>query len=130
VISFGGDYLVAPNVGVQGSRGAAGLTLLASLMAEGQAGMAKLIETCVQNTEQLADFIENHPKLELKQRPETAVVNWRVIDQPTQEVLAELGHISSRTKIDDELWVRQVAANPQVNIEQVIAAIEAVTQPI
>ncbi len=43
-ISFGGGYLADPNIGVQGSRGAAAIPLLATLITWGRTGIVDRID--------------------------------------------------------------------------------------
>lgn len=122
-ISFGGSYLSTPNIGVQGSRGAAALPLLATLMAWGQNGLAIQIQKNMADAEMFAKWVEQHDALELKQMPETGVVNWRPISGSTDELA--LKGVSSITSIEGEVWMRQVAANPHVRLRAVTSAIEA-----
>jgi len=126
-VSFGGAYLAVPNVGVQGSRGASGLALLASLMASGRQGLAEDIERSMEHAERLAHFMLNHEVIEVKQFPETGVLNWRPKRKEPESVLKKLGCTTSKTMIDGDVWLRQVAANPYADIDQitekVIAAI-------
>lgn len=124
-ISFGGSYLATPNVGVQGSRSAAAIPLMATLMALGKAGLAALIEKSMSDAEQLADLIAGDARLALRQWPEAGVLNWRPKAGATGDVLARLVGTSSRTVIDGELWIRQVAANPQADIPRIWARITA-----
>ena len=130
LISFGGAYLVAPNVGIQGSRGAAGLALLATLMSNGRSGLAATIEKGVQDAETFARFIDSQSSLELKALPETGVVNWRPVNSDVQTVAKTLGLTSSTVTIDDDLWLRQVAANPFVDMKAVVDKVMRATQPI
>ena len=123
-ISFGGSYLVAPNIGVQGSRGAAGVALLGTLLAWGREGLSARIERCVDLSEDLAAHLEAEPRIELNQHPASAVVNWRPRGIDTEEILATLGSTASRTSIDGELWVRHVVANPQADLALVRERIE------
>lgn len=115
-ISFGGDYLAVPNVGVQGSRGASAIPLLATLLTWGQAGLAQRIEKNMADAEMLAEYLKNDLRTELKQLPETGVLNWRPINNDADRMFVRLGEIVSKTKIGGETWVRQVAANPNANI--------------
>lgn len=124
-ISFGGAYLATPNVGVQGSRGAAGVALLGTLLAWGRAGVAEQIERCIIMSDVLADRLDADARVELKQRPETGVLNWRPRDRAVDEVLASLDAVASRTAIDGEPWVRHVSANMNVDIDAVWARIAA-----
>jgi L-2,4-diaminobutyrate decarboxylase len=118
-ISFGGDYLATPNIGVQGSRGAAAIPLLATLLAWGQTGLAARIEKNIADSETLADHLMRDERVELKQYPETGVVNWRPLRKDIGEISLTLGSTSSKTKIDGELWLRQVAANPNADISKI-----------
>ena len=128
-ISFGGAYLAVPNIGVQGSRGAAGVALLGTLMAWGREGLAERIERCMALTDALADRLETDGRVRLKERPRTGVVNWRPREaRRTEEVIAALRPTASRTAIDGEPWVRQVAANPHADLEVVWARIDAALQ--
>lgn len=124
-ISFGGSYLATPNVGVQGSRGAAAIPLLASLMALGRSGLAALIEKNMADAEKLAALVSADPRLELRQAPEAGVLNWRPAHGATADVLERLSGTSSRTVIDGTLWARQVAANPHADIDGIWARISA-----
>ena len=126
-IAFGGSYLAVPNVGVQGSRGAAAVPLLATLLAWGRAGLAARIEKNVADADALAEWLDADARTVLRQRPDTAVLNWRPADPDAdvEAVLARLGRTSSRTVIDGEVWMRQVAANPGADVGAVRAAIKA-----
>jgi glutamate/tyrosine decarboxylase-like PLP-dependent enzyme len=123
-ISFGGAYLAAPNVGLQGSRSAAAVPLLATLMALGRTGLARLIEQNMADAEALADWLAANPRTELKQPPQTGVITWRPRSGDTEAVLARLAGTSSRTSIDGQLWARQVAANPHADIARIQQRIE------
>lgn len=123
-ISFGGAYLAVPNVGVQGSRSAAAIPLLGTLLAWGKQGVAQRIEKNMQNCEELADFLRGHPGVNLCSWPQTGVVNWRPKEKPILEVIHCLGNSVSTAKISGDIWIRQVAANPYVDIKAVINGIE------
>ncbi len=125
-ISFGGDYLAAPNVGIQGSRGAAAIPLLATLLAWGRTGLAARIEKNMADAEKLADYMTGDARVELKHYPVTGVINWRPTQQDAGSVAAQLGSISSTTKIGGELWLRQVAANPNADVTKIWDKISAV----
>lgn len=118
-ISFGGAYLQTPNIGVQGSRGAAAIPLLATLLAWGETGLAKRIEKGVQDAEALANYLANDDRTELKQHPEAGVLNWRPVNRNVEDVLRSLGQTTSKTTIDGEIWLRQVAANPHADIAKI-----------
>lgn len=119
LISVGGVYLATPNVGVQGSRGAAAIPLLATLMTWGRSGLASRIEKNMADAQEIASRIEAHPAMQLKQMPETAVINWQPPNAAIDKVLSILGETASRTVIDGETWIRHVAANPSANVEMI-----------
>jgi L-2,4-diaminobutyrate decarboxylase len=118
-ISFGGDYLATPNVGVQGSRGAAAIPLLATLLAWGQTGLAARIEKNMADAEALAQYLANDDRVELNQYPVTGVLNWRPKHQNFDTVADKMGQTSSKTKIDGAFWLRQVAANPNADVAKI-----------
>lgn len=125
-ISFGGSYLSAPNVGVQGSRSAAGVALLGTLLAWGQTGLSNRIEQCISISEELARRLGNDPRVELKQEPETAVVNWRPVAKRIESVLNQLGGVASKTQINSQPWVRHVATNVNADVELIWNSISKV----
>jgi len=90
-VSFGGAYLAVPNVGVQGSRGAAALPLFATLLAWGRSGLAARIEAQMALSEALAARLGADPRAMLLQQPESAVVNWRPAEKEVDVVYAALG---------------------------------------
>lgn len=124
-IAFGGAYLATPNVGVQGSRGAVGVALLGTLLAWGRDGLAARIEAGMELAEALAERLEADPRASLLQRPETGVLTWRPKDLArTETLIAALGRTASRTVIDGDLWVRQVAANMHADLDTIWSKID------
>lgn len=122
-ISFGGAYLAVPNVGVQGSRGAAGVALLGTLLAWGRKGLAERIERLVALSDELAERLANDPRCDLLQLPETGVINWRPMAEDVEAVINRLGPAASRTTIDGKVYVRHVAANMHADIDAICARI-------
>jgi len=61
----GSDYLVAPNIGVQASRGAAAVSLLETMLACGKTGFAERINKNMATANILADYITSQYKLAL-----------------------------------------------------------------
>ena len=123
-VSFGGSYLAAPNIGVQGSRGAAAVALLGTLLAWGREGLAKRIERCMALSEQLAERLSADPRCDLRQSPDTGVVNWRPKAAPIEPTLRALSATASRIAIEGETWIRNVAANPHADLDAVWQRIE------
>jgi L-2,4-diaminobutyrate decarboxylase len=128
-LSFGGAYLAAPNIGVQGSHGAAGTLLLATLLAWGREGMAARIELCMENARRLQDVIVSQPGLEAFPDGGTGVTVFRPRSQDVEAFRASLPQgLSSSATINAETWVRCVSANPNANVELIIAAIGKATR--
>jgi hypothetical protein len=90
-----------------------------SLLAWSETGLAKQIEKGVQDAEALAHYLANDARTILKQHPETGVLNWHPVNRNVDDVLQSLGQTSSQTKIDGEIWLRQVAANPNADITKI-----------
>ncbi|MGB1025758.1 MAG: pyridoxal phosphate-dependent decarboxylase family protein [Rhodospirillaceae bacterium] len=118
LLAFGSAYLASPNIGIQGSRSAAGVALLGTLLAWGRSGLEAEIIRCLSVADHLADRLAADPRAELKQRPETGVLNWRPCssapcdqDAFTDRVIKALGPTASRTAINGEPWLRHVSAN-------------------
>lgn len=124
-ITFTSSYLARPNSGVEGTRSATALPLLATLLAWGQAGLAERIERCMGIAEALATRLAADPRCELRQSPETGVINWRPRNGEAERVITALEGTSSAFTIDEALWVRQVSANPHAQVEALWRRIDA-----
>ncbi|MDP6967892.1 MAG: pyridoxal-dependent decarboxylase [Gammaproteobacteria bacterium] len=123
-ISFGGGYLAAPNIGVQGSRGAAAISLLATLMAWGKKGMAARIDQAMSMATILAEALSKEDKLSVWAMPITGVTVFRPLHISTQQLYQRLPEgIVSTCMLDNQQWLRSVAANPLADMETIIAAI-------
>ena len=126
-ISLDGAYLTQPNVGVQGSRGAMAVPLFATLLAWGKSGLARRIEHCLDQAVLVADWVSTQPKLRLLCEPVSGVVVWQARggNMDTLNLLDRLQFgAASRLMLNGETWVRQVAANPLLESQSVINAIE------
>lgn len=127
-ISADGAYLADANVGVQGSRGAVAIPLFATLLAWGRRGLKARLEHCMAASESLAAWIAGQRELELLADPVSGVVVWRIKKDdrsPKQLSFALPETMASQVDIDGETWIRQVAANPLVDVHQVITVIES-----
>jgi len=123
-ISFGGNYLAAPNIGVLGSHGAVAIPLLATLLAWGRTGLAERIDRCMAAAQKLADSLSANSNWQLFAAPETGVVLFRPAHGDCGSVFARLPDgLASTTRIGTETWLRCVAANPDVDIAAVTDAI-------
>ncbi|MGB0562333.1 MAG: pyridoxal phosphate-dependent decarboxylase family protein [Spirulinaceae cyanobacterium] len=124
-IRFGGSYLTEPNIGVQGSRGAAAVSLLATLLAWGQTGFRQRIEHTMAIAHQLNHFIQAEPRLEQFAEPQTGITVFRPKTGPTDDLLQHLPpRMFSSCVLQDELWLRSVAANPLADTDKIIGALQ------
>jgi L-2,4-diaminobutyrate decarboxylase len=123
-ISFGGGYLAKPNVGVQGSRSAAAIPLLATLLAWGREGLAERLDRLMEVADALADAIESSDHLELWNRPQSAVNVFRPTNRQSDAFIqAAPAGMLSKCVLDGETWARSVAANPLVDVDLVIESV-------
>ncbi len=124
-ISFGGGYLTAPNVGVQGSRGAAAIPLLATMIAWGKNGFSNRIDHAMSMASKLAKALDKEEGISLWAIPKTGVTVFRPITINTEEFYRNLPEgMFSTCILDDEKWLRSVAANPLADIDEIISTIQ------
>jgi glutamate/tyrosine decarboxylase-like PLP-dependent enzyme len=123
-ISFGGGYLTTPNIGVQGSRGAAAIGLLATLLALGRIGIVERIDRVMEMSIQLAEHLQANEAIELLSMPKTGVTVFRPRKSDTDEIHARLpAGMFSICVIEGERWLRSVAANPLADIDLIVSTI-------
>mgnify|MGYP001425152078 FL=1 len=124
-ISFGGGYLNAPNVGIQGSRGASAIPLLATLIAWGIEGLVERIDRTMLMADILAEKLKNKKGILIWSMPTTGITVFRSTKYSTQYLLKKLPEgMFSKCFLEDETWLRSVAANPQADINEIISAID------
>lgn len=121
-IAVSGAYLAKPTVGVQGSRGASATVLLAYLLSQGRKGIEKNVDTLMGNAETLYRYLEDSGRFECAIRPVTGVNVFRPLTISTKEFLASLpDNVFSTFVYQSEVWVRSVSANPNVDVNKIIA---------
>ncbi|MEM9217256.1 MAG: pyridoxal-dependent decarboxylase [Cyanobacteria bacterium P01_F01_bin.150] len=124
-ISFGGGYLTEPNIGVQGSRGAAAVSLLATLIAWGQTGLVERIDWTMAIAQTLSDFILAEPGLDQLAAPTTGINVFRPTRITTDTLLQCLPEgLFSTCVLGDNVWLRSVAANPLADINAIIDVLQ------
>ena len=124
-ISFGGGYLATPNIGVQGSRGASAIPLLATMIAWGREGIADRIDHAMSMASILATELSKEDNISLWAIPETGVTVFRPLTMSTEEFYQCLPEgMFSNCVLDGEKWVRSVAANPLADIDKIILAVQ------
>jgi len=124
-ISFGGGYLNTPNIGVQGSRGASAIPLLATLIALGRKGIADYIDHAMSMANMLAAEMSKEDSICLWAMPKSGVTVFRPLTMSTEEFYVRFPDgMFSTCILDGKKWVRSVAANPLADIENIIKAVQ------
>lgn len=127
-ISLSSGYLAEPNIGIQGSRGAAAIPLLATLMAWGRKGMVERIDQAMMLADHFAREISADENFELWGMPRTGITLFRPTLGTTQAFYASLpSGVLSTCTVQDASWLRSVAANPLADINRVLCAVRAVS---
>lgn len=131
VISFGGGYLANPNIGVQGSRGAAAIPLMATLLAWGRVGIANRIDRAMSMAHQLAEKLSAEKNISLWAMPKTGITVFRPLTIATEDFHRRLPKgMLSTCVIQNEYWLRSVAANPLADINGIFSTIREVIKKI
>ena len=120
VMTYGGGYLATPNVGLLGSAPASALPLAASLLAWGRAGVAHRIEADLERIARLEALARLDDRFECWGPATTGVLLWRPRHQDPRAVRDRLSDAwVSLSAVDDQVWLRSVAANPSADPEHV-----------
>lgn len=128
-ISFGGGYLADPNIGVQGSRGASAIPLLATLLAWGRAGIVERIDRAMSIANQLAEKLSKDKNILIWALPKTGVTVFRPVSFATDDFQKRLPEgMLSTCIIQNERWLRAVAINPMADIESILSIIEEISR--
>ena len=102
------------------------IPLIGTLMAWGRDGLARRIEVCMRNADSLARAIDVSPDFVLFAKPETGVVVFRPksgnVDAVAQKLVPTT---TSTTVIDNDLWLRCVAINPNADMAAIQSRILA-----
>jgi len=124
-ISFGDGYLAAPNIGVQGSRGASAIPLLATMITWGRKGITERIDHSMLMATMLATELNKDDNICLWAMPKTGVTVFRPLTMSTEELYQRLPEgMFSTCVIDDNKWLRSVAANPLADIDKILSVIQ------
>ena len=117
-----------PNIGVQGSRGAAAIPLLATLIAWGRTGIVDRIDRAMSMAYHLADKLSKEESISLWAMPKTGVTVFRPLTCATEDFHRRLPEgMFSTCIIKKKSWIRSVAANPLADIESILSTIREVS---
>lgn len=124
-ITYESTYLTKSNVGIQGSRGASAIPLLATLLAWGRAGLETRLNRVMALSEQLSHAIEQDDRWILWNRPRTGLTVFRPHHESVEELHARLPEgMLSLCSVGGQRWLRSVAANPLADIPQIIGQLQ------
>jgi L-2,4-diaminobutyrate decarboxylase len=127
-VSYGGEYLTAPNIGLLGSHGASAVPLLATLLSWGRTGLEERIDAAMTLSNRLFTFLSEQPNVKLYAPNTSGVILWNAeecID--AHAIIDQLPEGSaSIARVDGSDWVRHVPANPNAAVEILTSAIEQV----
>ena len=124
-VSFGGEYLAVPNIGVLGFHGANAVPLLATMLSWGRTGLEKRIDAAMALADRLSVYLRAQPNVCLYAPNASGVVLWRTEKNIDVHAVIEQLPVGSAsfTKVDGSSWVRHVAANPNVDMDSLTTAI-------
>ncbi len=132
-LSFGGAYLSTPNVGVLGSHSAVAVPLLATLLAWGVSGLVQRLDSAMQTWDDIRTHLQSQIQVQVHAASDCGVLLWRMSsDSQTQALLSSMpAGMASSAMYKGQLWIRQVAANPNINehlfiqnVDRLIASVE------
>lgn len=90
-----------------------------TLRALGRTGLGALVDRCVERARDLADLVEKHPDLELRDRPVLTTVLFRpagaddaAVAGIRRRLLAEGRAVLGRAEADGRLWLKATLLNP------------------
>ena len=141
-ITTGAAYLASPNVGVMGSRGAAGtLSLALTIAAYGLDQLGAWVDQCLALADGFVSLIDAEPRLERHPASDCGVVLWRPVGVSVADLRIAHAFVST-TRVPplgaegrsgtgsngqpgegDEVWLRSVASHPFVDGPAVIRAV-------
>jgi len=124
-ITYESTYLSKSNVGIQGSRGASAIPLLATLLAWGRAGLETRLDRVMALSENLSHAIEQDDRWILWNRPRTGLTVFRPHHERVEELHARLPEgMLSLCSVGGQRWLRSVAANPLADIPRIIGQLQ------
>ena len=118
-ISASSGYLTTNNVGILGSHGAIALPLMATLIAWGKTGLIERLDRSMNVSLQLWEKLNERSELIVFNKPTTGVILWRLnTHNRTKELFSLLpAGTASFIEYKNQFWIRNVAANPSVDVE-------------
>jgi len=124
-ITYESTYLTKSNVGIQGSRGASSIPLLATLLAWGRAGLEERLNHAMALSQELAVAIADDDRWVLWNRPRTGLTVFRPSHETAEEVHRRLPEgMLSLCSVGGQRWLRSVAANPLADVSGIVGQLQ------
>ncbi len=98
---------------LEGSRGAAAVMLYANLHLLGRKGLARLIDTGIDNAKFFASLIEQQPDFELDSRPQLCILTYRYVPEAARAALA-----SASTPADQRERIQEALDALTISIQE------------
>ncbi|MFI1099758.1 pyridoxal phosphate-dependent decarboxylase family protein [Streptomyces melanogenes] len=110
------------------------LKIAVTLRALGRTGLAELVDRTLALARTFADLVDEHPRLDLYERPPISTVLFRPTDAPDDEVaqirralLTEGRAVLGRARADGRLWLKATLLNPHTttgDLAQLLKTVE------
>lgn len=112
-------------IGLLGSRSDRSLSVALSLLAYGRVGLAMCIDQALESLIELSEALRARADVEVFATPATGVLLWKPLNREVWEVAVRLGPVAASTVYAaGSQWIRQVAANPMLDVEAMLAHID------
>lgn len=98
---------------LEGSRGAAAVMLYANLHLLGRKGLARLIDTGIDNAKYFAALIEQQPDFELDSRPQLCILTYRYVPEAVRAAL-----VSTSTPAEKREQIQQALDALTISIQE------------
>lgn len=114
-------------IGLQGSRSDRSLNMALPLLAYGRAGLAAWIDQALEALIQLSESLRARADVEVFATPTTGVLLWRPLNADIWDIRSRLGPVAaSAAYAGGHYWIRHVAANPLLDVQLMLAHVDAV----
>lgn len=114
-------------IGLLGSRADRSLSIALTFLAYGRSGVASWLDAGIASMAWLADQLGGRPDVEVFAAPTTGILLWRPTGKELDDVVRDLGPMVAGLGVaDGRRWVRQVAANPLLDVAELYRRIAAV----
>lgn len=111
-------------IGILGSRADRSLPIALTFLAYGREGVASWIDAGVSAMMRVADALRERDDVEVFNSPTTGILLWAPLNCSVDDVVDRLGMLVTGIGIaEGKRWLRQVAANPLLDADELIGRI-------